>query len=236
MTENLKSYLFSIRPQWLAKILNGEKTEEIRLHAPKPPFIAYGYCTKGKPYLWQAPKHYTCKCYLDDRSHNIFDKAFNGKVVCKFLVEEVDKLSYEIVEEQKEDYDIGNYIDGDLFAINCCFDEEKVCKESCLSSLELAKYLCADISSPNMKRIDKAIGYSLHITNLEGFDKPMELSDFVTPCRYFDDGNCKGYHKNVCPHQIFDCNQDGSINEVTCQEQWKLTKAPQSWQKVEVRK
>ena len=45
-----KSILMSIQPQWLAKILNGEKTIEIRKKFPKD-YVGwvYIYCTKGKP-------------------------------------------------------------------------------------------------------------------------------------------------------------------------------------------
>ena len=46
----MKSILISIRPEWVAKILNGEKTIEIRKTAPKCdlPIDVYIYCTNGR--------------------------------------------------------------------------------------------------------------------------------------------------------------------------------------------
>lgn len=49
----MKSVLLSIRPEWVAKILNGEKTVEVRKTRPqaKTPFKCYIYCTLGEE-LW----------------------------------------------------------------------------------------------------------------------------------------------------------------------------------------
>ena len=49
MSTEHKTVLLSIRPEWCVKILNGEKTVEIRKNRPKlkPPFKCYIYCTKA---------------------------------------------------------------------------------------------------------------------------------------------------------------------------------------------
>ena len=48
----MKSVLISIRPEWVEKIVNGEKTIEVRKSAPKElPFKAYIYCTKDRKNL-----------------------------------------------------------------------------------------------------------------------------------------------------------------------------------------
>ena len=49
MSTEHKAVLLSIRPVWCVKILNGEKTVEIRKNRPKlkPPFKCYIYCTKA---------------------------------------------------------------------------------------------------------------------------------------------------------------------------------------------
>ena len=54
-----KSVMISIRPEWVQKILSGEKTVEVRKTAPKiaTPFKCYIYCTKprvGKKYEYDA--------------------------------------------------------------------------------------------------------------------------------------------------------------------------------------
>ena len=45
-----KAVLISIRPEWVNKILTGEKTLEIRKNRPtmQPPFRCYIYCTTGR--------------------------------------------------------------------------------------------------------------------------------------------------------------------------------------------
>ena len=45
-----KSVLISIRPKWCEKIVNGEKTIEVRKTRPKlqTPFKCYIYCTQGR--------------------------------------------------------------------------------------------------------------------------------------------------------------------------------------------
>lgn len=46
----MKAILMSIRPKWVEKIANGEKTVEVRKTVPKcdQPFKVYMYCTKEK--------------------------------------------------------------------------------------------------------------------------------------------------------------------------------------------
>ena len=67
----IKSILISIRPEWVEKILNGEKTIEIRKTMPKCdlPIDVYIYCTKGNG-----------------------KNNFNGKVVAKFTLNEIKKF------------------------------------------------------------------------------------------------------------------------------------------------
>ena len=49
-----KAVLISIRPEWVSRILCGEKTVEVRKSRPRleAPFKCYIYCTKGrKPWV-----------------------------------------------------------------------------------------------------------------------------------------------------------------------------------------
>lgn len=87
----MKAILISIKPKWVAKILNGEKTIEIRKTMPKCdlPIDVYIYCTKDKkdylckPNEWGMPfpKAYALggKCC----------KNYNGKVVAKFTLNKI---------------------------------------------------------------------------------------------------------------------------------------------------
>lgn len=76
--------LISIRPEWVEKILSGEKTLEVRKTCPKleTPFKVYIYCTNPKNImLWNARSY----IYADDHSHNAFDRCWNGSVVGEFI-------------------------------------------------------------------------------------------------------------------------------------------------------
>jgi hypothetical protein len=61
-----KAVLISIRPEWCEKIINGQKTIEVRKTRPKmnPPF----------------------KCYIY--------KCGNGKVIGEFLCDEISKITF----------------------------------------------------------------------------------------------------------------------------------------------
>ena len=69
----MKSILISIKPQYVADILNGYKTIEIRKTKPKCelPCKVYIYCTKGKPYLYRVND----KC----KAENIIAESIVGK-------------------------------------------------------------------------------------------------------------------------------------------------------------
>lgn len=76
----MRSVLISIKPEWTAKILNGEKTIEIRKTMPKCelPIDVYIYCTKGD-YIGRISKKYV------------------GKVVARFTMNEVEKIFMSVI-------------------------------------------------------------------------------------------------------------------------------------------
>ena len=74
--------LISIRPEWVAKELNGEKNVEVRLNVPKCdlPCEVFIYCTKGGKKL----------------------QGLNGKVAAKFIMNEydiIDEIDFELLED-----------------------------------------------------------------------------------------------------------------------------------------
>lgn len=61
-----KAVMLSIRPKWVEKIANGEKTIEVRKTRPKldTPFKCYIYCTlQGLQALSQPPKRFVLPPY-----------------------------------------------------------------------------------------------------------------------------------------------------------------------------
>lgn len=81
-----KAVLISIRPKWCEKIINGDKTIEVRKTRPKmnTPFKCYIYCTQGGVALEAWGKHgkiigeFTC-----DRIYELETKARGGSYYVK---------------------------------------------------------------------------------------------------------------------------------------------------------
>lgn len=82
-----KAILISIRPEWCAKIVGGEKTVEVRKTCPKlkPPFRAYVYCSsvKAMPLLPYVKLHAQTSGLID---------VWSGKVIASFVCDLVDTL------------------------------------------------------------------------------------------------------------------------------------------------
>lgn len=83
-----KAILISIKPKWVAKILNGEKTIEIRKSIPKCnlPIDVYIYCTKDKK-------------YADLINRGGF---LTGMVVAKFALNKTKEIRFDNKEIQKQ--------------------------------------------------------------------------------------------------------------------------------------
>ena len=80
----MKSVMISIQPKWCGLIASGKKVVEVRKTRPKlkVPFKCYIYCTKDrKQQFWTGARY----SYVDDRSHNAFDRCGNGKVIGEFV-------------------------------------------------------------------------------------------------------------------------------------------------------
>lgn len=190
----MKAIMISIKPKYVAKILNGEKTIEIRRTMPKCdlPIDVYIYCTKedSLSILKTYPKDtYVCeqefKC--DDFPYLCSGYEGKGKVVAKFTLNKVEEIE------------------------TCERHNPELLKQSCLNAVEFYAYL-----TKGKNFLGQVLGYAWHISNLEIFDKPKELSEFLKP-----KWHC---YRSGCPHfETPSCN----INK--CK-----PKAPQSWCYVEV--
>ena len=173
----MKSILISIKPEFVEKILNGEKTIEIRKTKPscELPCKVYIYCTQAR-----LPKQDT-DCVRADhltKPHPInkkyylganYGECLNGKVVAEFTLNKVDE--FHIPYEAKYLYD----------ALNS--KNQNILKQSCLDIEEILKYLK-----------DKYYCYAWHIDNLKIYDKPKELSEFkhwVVDCQGWCNKNNK---------------------------------------------
>ena len=222
----MKAIMISVRPKWVAKILNGEKTIEIRKTMPKCdlPIDVYIYCTKekilGNLIMCKSKEHIELfgenaviginKGFIEKEDINL-----QGKVVAKFTLNKI----VPIVMQKGATHGYGNkgyigygYCDKGNFKF--MFDMEK---ETCLEhNEELCKYLNngKNLSNIIYHELEAKVGCAWHIDNLEIFDTPKELSEFKKPCYVFAQ-KISGEYGGVCMGE-------------------KLTKAPQSWQFIEV--
>lgn len=115
----MKQILISIRPEWVAKILKGEKTIEIRKTAPKElPCVVYIYCTKNGEQISRGS--------LRGRL-----KPLNGKVVARFTLDGVF-LIHDFLEGLEATEPTNRHI--------TIYDENELLKESCLSKRQIEDY------------------------------------------------------------------------------------------------
>lgn len=147
----MKAILISIKPKWVAKILNGEKTIEIRKTMPKCdlPIDVYIYCTKEKPRAILTDKGCVVANTLAVGGNSQYKSGYSlsGQVVAKFTLNKVKEIK---------------------------FDDKEVQRKACLTEDELFDYLF--VNEPYHEDMKK--GYAWHIENLKIFDEPKELSEF----------------------------------------------------------
>lgn len=139
------------------------------------------YCTKAKPYI--SYDSYDNTVWETDKEYSL-----NGKVVAQFDCEKVDYYEMEYHKNNLVMNDISIYDEfeskewgHDCFkrVISNEYSKEEIVnceliKKSCLSFDELGKYVCSKSVIDNF--------YAIHISNLEIFDKPKELSEYKGEC------------------------------------------------------
>ena len=164
----MREIMISIQPQWVEKILNGEKTIEIRKTIPKCelPCKVYIYCTNSKRKYLRKLEAYNQTIFITENKDIVgrTDKVksiigeystfcesggFNGKVVAEFTCD--------FILNGKEDAQTWEYIS----------------ENSCVPSRDLYKY-CGENEDEEINYC-----YGWHIDNLKIYDKPKELSDFT---------------------------------------------------------
>lgn len=110
---------------------------------------------------------------------------------------------------------IGEFV-CDYILSHCEMSNADVAEQmSCVSREDILKY-------SNGKEV-----YGWHISNLKIYDKPKELSEFKTVCKYRNDDNSCQYQKVECDCVKFDFNPDYSVNLAECLDY--MSRPPQSW-------
>lgn len=211
----MKAVLLSIRPEWCKKILDGEKTVEVRRTCPVhgTPFKAYIYCTlAGSDSL-----------FMDVLNRDV--AAWNrggwpekrGRVIGEFTCKKITGLTHVGETGSWELASLYVMAPGSYYE-----PADELLEAACMSKETAEKYL---------KGRD---GCGWHISDLKIYDKPLPLSNFIPNCRHLEvEAGCRAYREHgwSCPDQRYDLNPDGSVNMAICQRSVK--RPPQSWCYVE---
>jgi len=173
----MKKLMISAHPEWVEKILNGEKTIEVRPWIPKGelPLEVLIYVTKRTLYFnsyeneWQTSK-------VDRKllNPNLFHR--DGKVVAKFILNKAEDIEPIFGYQTNESDSVvfcGIYTDS--------LTQEELIKQSCIPNLMYKVYDKWEAEEYDEPRPT----YAWKIDDLVIFDKPKELGEFVraNPCK-----------------------------------------------------
>lgn len=158
-----KAVLISIRPKWCEKIINGQKTIEVRKTRPKLklPFKCYIYCTQDKHLAFMQNQASTnlIACMDAGTAIPVGGVVGNGKVIGEFICDRIYELE---TRSPGGSY----YVKGEDQPTT-----NDVARQSCLTLKDMHEYLRA------------ANGYGWHVSDLKIYDTPRELDDFRRVCK-----------------------------------------------------
>lgn len=152
-----KAVLISIRPKWCEKIVNGNKTIEVRKTRPKmnTPFKCYIYCTLPK----YPHEDFIATNYPRPQFYG------GGKVIGEFTCDRIDWITH-----------IGYTGIPNLV-------ETRICDAATMRTSPVGGLLNAACLTPKMLNdyLAWGDGYGWHITDLRIYDAPRELSELERP-------------------------------------------------------
>ena len=128
------------------------------------------YCTKATPYLVKDEDCLNNPYYTHSSEQGSCGETFNGKIVAECDCEKVEEIAYtRTISNIRNGYQYGNV---NNFYTNSLSLKDEFQIKTCLSENELISYF-----KPKNHRYEKC-GYALHLSNLNIFDKPKELSEY----------------------------------------------------------
>lgn len=203
----MKAILISVQPQWVELILNLIKKDEIRKGTAIGKAITRLIKEQGVAPMFIYCTKDTSKGYL------VEEKQYKDYSIKEYELESAEEI--EGVTPQR-------ILNGKVVARFNATVEEIICRPICgewecytktQGYSEISKASCLK-NKEIVHYLKGKNGTAIHINDLEIFDKPKEIREFEQ-CKCF---NCKEKIK-VCP---------------LCFPKKTLTRAPQSWQYVEV--
>lgn len=207
----MKAVLLSIRPNWCKKILDGEKTVEVRRTCPVhgTPFKVYIYCTMAG----------SDSLFMDVLNRDV--AAWNrggwpekkGRVIGEFTCKKITGLTHVGKTGSWEPECLYVMAPGSYYK-----PADELLKAACMSKEAAEKYL---------KGRD---GCAWHISDLKIYDKPKELDEFS---RF---GFCGMNGTGVCGNEGCKYYEPSSnyMEPLTCKiDGCSICRPPQSWRYVE---
>lgn len=180
-----KAVLISIRPKWCEKIINGDKTIEVRKTRPKidTPFKCYIYCTIGGQDLnIPISQERIMRDYLETGSMKSLNCPLgNGKVIGEFTCDQIIDAWWDYVPDAITKEVAG----GNLEALD----------GTGMTDEELFSYVGDSM---------RGHCYGWHISNLRIYDAPRELSEFERP---YECNECDAKWATECNA----CHEEGKI-------------------------
>lgn len=220
----MREIMISVQPQWVEKILNGEKTIEIRKTMPKCelPCKVYIYCTKNSKQILAGTsivKHsWVCwnrREWSSQQKKDCGYGRYNGKVVAEFTLTKIDKIEI---------------CDPDVLVNGEMVDVMGYKADTGLTLDKFTDYIGYGDDHDGWGSKEWSKGYGWHIDDLKIYDNPKELSEFS---HYIPDNQCP---KKECGIDCEDCMSYDSEHE-TCLALYylyrQIKRPPQSWFYVE---
>ena len=215
-----QAILLSIQPQHAAKILNGDKTLELRKSVPKD-YKGWVnlYCVKGiKDILYKYKDKYYTQHYL---TFTDYVEVLNSKVVARFWFDEYEKVECRTVPYNKNGTIYDDFIENGVYKLKSTvivgygivFERRDKYIGTMLKNKDFIKMCLTPQKLHDYIGLGNN-GYVWHINQLEIFDEPLSLSDFYVHSKDFYTADKYGYEN------------ENLINYV------RITKAPQSWRYV----
>lgn len=164
----MKAVLISIKPKWVEKIANCEKTIEVRKTRPKLllPFKCYIYCTEEN-------KHYDL--YINEaKAREDYGYISRLRAGQKEVIKTIDGFNTFIAHGKV----IGEFVCDNIEDFSKWeYDYPSLLRHINLYAGTNGDYKFLDYYLNGQKK-----GYGWHISNLKIYDKPKELSEFKAEC------------------------------------------------------
>ena len=238
----MQAIMISIQPQWVEKILNGEKTIEIRKTKPKIklPCKVYIYCTKGQE-LWGDGTGETWYGVDENEDMQLVHELnptlarLNGKVVAEFTLNKVEEIRCCAV-PYKNTNNLGyeRFIDNGVYKLKN--DDGLVFERNDNQISTMLKNEDFDKMQVKPKHIYNYLGgygkfYNWFIDNLKIYDEPRNIKEFKKPCICPKMPYCPGCE--VGYESISESEQEYYRAFGECETEWVclnfMKKPPQSW-------